>query len=153
MGLIVTLPVEGHTQNVKLDFHIVADDPVQVSIEMVTELDITEDVVMDISETISGMSRASLIRQGRMWMGQQQGQQGLQQAIFNTNFVQVSEQSQMQQQGNHKQKQGMLMQKQLPQMGAGSFPEILLTPHHQQQQQQHATPPFLWEPTKHYGRS
>ena len=55
MGLIVTLPVEGQTHNVKFDFHIVDDDPVQVDREMVTELDITEDAVLDISETISGM--------------------------------------------------------------------------------------------------
>ena len=57
LGLIFTLPVEGQTQNVKSDFHIVADDPVQVSREMVTELDIPEDAVLDISETISGMAR------------------------------------------------------------------------------------------------
>ena len=31
LGIIVTLPVEGHIQNVQLDFHIVADDPVQVA--------------------------------------------------------------------------------------------------------------------------
>ena len=44
LGMIVTLPVEGQIQNVKFDFHIVADDPVQVAREMVTELDIPEDL-------------------------------------------------------------------------------------------------------------
>ena len=57
---------------------------------MVTELDITEDAVLDISETLSGMSRATQIQQGRLQMQQQQGQQGLQQAMFNVNFIQVS---------------------------------------------------------------
>ena len=93
MGLIVTLPVEGQTQNVQFDFHLVADDPVQVAREMVTELDIPEDAVLDISETLSGMARATRIQQGRLRMQQQQGQQGLQQAMFNVNFRQVSEQS------------------------------------------------------------
>ena len=31
LGLIVTLPVEGQIQNVQFDFHIVADDLVQVA--------------------------------------------------------------------------------------------------------------------------
>ena len=59
----------------------------------VTELDIPEDSVLDISETLSGMARATQIKQGRLRMQQQQCQQGLQQAIFNVNFRQVSEQS------------------------------------------------------------
>ena len=55
LGITVTLPVERQIQNVQLDFHIFSDDPVQVSREMVTELDIPEDAVLDISETLSGM--------------------------------------------------------------------------------------------------
>ena len=62
---------------------------------MLTELDITEYAVLNISETISGMAREERIRQGRLRMQQQQGNQGLQQAILNVNFGQVSEQSQM----------------------------------------------------------
>ena len=31
LGIIVTLPVEGQIHNVQFDFHIVADDPVQVT--------------------------------------------------------------------------------------------------------------------------
>ena len=46
LGIIFTLPVEGQIQNVKFDFHIVADDPVQVAREMVTELEIPEDAVL-----------------------------------------------------------------------------------------------------------
>ena len=60
---------------------------------MVTELDIPEDAVLDISETLSGMEWATRIQQGRLRMQQQQGQQVLQQAMFNVNFRQVSEQS------------------------------------------------------------
>ena len=93
MGIIVTLPVEGQIQNVQFDFHVVSDDPVQVAREMVTELDIPEDAVLNISETLSGMAPATRIQQGRLRMQQQQGQKGLQQAMFNVNFRQVSEQS------------------------------------------------------------
>ena len=62
---------------------------------MVTELDIPKYAVIDISETLSGMARAKWIQQGCPWMQQQKGQQGLQQEMFNANFIQVSEQSQM----------------------------------------------------------
>ena len=31
LGIIVTLPVEGHIQNVQFDFYILADDTVQVA--------------------------------------------------------------------------------------------------------------------------
>ena len=65
---------------------------------MVTESDIPEYAVLEISETLSGMARATHIRQGSLWMQQQQGQQGLQQAMFNANFRHVLEQSQIQQQ-------------------------------------------------------
>ena len=40
---------------------------------MVTELDIPEYAVLEISETISGMAQAARIRQGRLWIQQQQG--------------------------------------------------------------------------------
>ena len=85
-------------------------------------------------------------------MQQQQGQKGLQQAMYNANFRQVSEQLNMQQQGNKQHHKGMIMQQQLPLMGAGSFPEGVLTPQHQQQQQQHLMPPFM-RPTKYNGHS
>ena len=50
LGIFVTLPVEGHIQNVQFDFHIVADDPVQLAREMVIELDNPEDEMLDISK-------------------------------------------------------------------------------------------------------
>ena len=68
LGIIFTLPVEGQIQNVQLEFHIVADDPFQVAREMVTELDIPEDAVLYISETLSGMARATRIQQGHPQM-------------------------------------------------------------------------------------
>ena len=95
---------------------------------MVTELDIPEDAVLDISETLSEMARSTRIQQGCLRMQQQQCQQGLQQAMFNANFRQVSEQSQMQQQVNQQQQQGMIMQQQIPLMGDGSFPEGVFHP-------------------------
>ena len=51
MGIIFTLPVDGQTQNVQFQFHVFADDPIQLAREMVTELNIPEDAVLDISET------------------------------------------------------------------------------------------------------
>ena len=56
---------------------------------MVTELDIPEDAVLDISENLRRMARATRIQKGHLRMQQQQGQQGLQQAMFNVNFRQV----------------------------------------------------------------
>ena len=57
---------------------------------MVTDLEIPEDAVIYISETLSGMARATRIQQGSLRMHQQQGQQCIQQAMFNANFRQVS---------------------------------------------------------------
>ena len=85
-------------------------------------------------------------------MQHQQVQQGLQQAMSNANFRQVSEQSQMQEQENQQQQQGIIPQQKIPHMGAGSFPEGVLPPQHPQQQQKHVMPPFM-RPTKYNGRS
>ena len=72
---------------------------------MVTKLEIPEDAVLDISEALSGMAQETRIRQGRLRIQQQQGEQVLQQSMSNANFRQVSEQSKMQQQGNQQQQQ------------------------------------------------
>ncbi len=63
LKLVVTLPVEGQTQNVQFDFHLVEDDPIQVAKEMVAELGIPQAAVLEISETISGLARAARIKQ------------------------------------------------------------------------------------------
>ena len=63
LKLVVTLPVEGQTQNVQFDFHLVRDDPVQVAKEMVQELGIPQGVVLEISETISALACSARMKQ------------------------------------------------------------------------------------------
>lgn len=65
LKLIVTLPVDGQTQNVQFDFHLVEDDPVQVAKEMVQELAIPPGAVLEISETISGLAQTARMKQDR----------------------------------------------------------------------------------------
>jgi hypothetical protein len=85
LKLVVTLPVDGQTQNVQFDFHLVKDDPVQVGKEMVSELGIPQGAVLEISETISGLACAARMKQdkhavrmqntqGKMLVQQQQAQ-------------------------------------------------------------------------------
>uniref|UniRef100_A0A7S1D4X8 Uncharacterized protein n=1 Tax=Cyclophora tenuis TaxID=216820 RepID=A0A7S1D4X8_CYCTE len=64
LKLIITLPVDGQTQNVQFDFHLVEDDPVQVAREMVTELGIPLDAVLEISGTVSALARQARMKQG-----------------------------------------------------------------------------------------
>jgi WNK lysine deficient protein kinase len=70
LKLVVTLPVDGQTQNVQFDFHLVEDDPVQVAKEMVQELGIPQGAVLEISETISGLARTARMKQDKhaSWM-------------------------------------------------------------------------------------
>ena len=63
LKLVVTLPVEGQTQNVQFDFHLVRDDPVQVAKEMVQELRIPQGAVLEISETISALACSARMKQ------------------------------------------------------------------------------------------
>ncbi|CAB9508573.1 Probable serine/threonine-protein kinase WNK5 [Seminavis robusta] len=65
LKLVVTLPVEGQTQNVQFDFHLVEDDPVQVGKEMVAELGIPPGAVLEISETISGLACAARMQRDK----------------------------------------------------------------------------------------
>ena len=65
LKLILTLPVDGKPQNVQFDFHLIEDDPIQVAKEMVTELGIPQGVVLEISETISGLARTARMEQGK----------------------------------------------------------------------------------------
>lgn len=62
LKLVVTLPVEGQTQNVQFDFHLIEDDPVKVAKEMVQELGIPQGAVLEISETISGLACAARMK-------------------------------------------------------------------------------------------
>jgi hypothetical protein len=65
LKLVVTLPVDGQTQNVQFDFHLIEDDPVQVAKEMVKELGIPQGAVLEISETISGLARSARMKQDK----------------------------------------------------------------------------------------
>ena len=65
LKLVVTLPVEGQTQNVQFEFHLVEDDAVQVAKEMVQELDIPQEAVLEISETISGLACSARMKQDK----------------------------------------------------------------------------------------
>ena len=80
MKLVITLPVEGKSQNVQFDFHLVQDDAVQVAKEMVSELELPQDAVLEISETISGLARTARIKQGKR-TGQQAVEQQEQMAM------------------------------------------------------------------------
>lgn len=74
LKLVVTLPVEGQTQNVQFDFHLVEDDPVQVAKEMVVELGIPQEAVLEISETISGLACAARMKQDKYAVRMQNAQ-------------------------------------------------------------------------------
>jgi WNK lysine deficient protein kinase len=63
LKLNITLPYKGKTSNVQFDFHLIQDDPVQVTREMVIELGIPESAVLQISEAISGLARDARIKQ------------------------------------------------------------------------------------------
>ena len=101
LKLVVTLPVDGQTQNVQFDFHLVQDDPVQVGKEMVHELGIPQGAVLEISETISGLACAARMKQDKhavrmhnaqnQMLAQSQSQQALQQ-LHNQGTAQGSSQ-------------------------------------------------------------
>jgi len=78
LKLVVTLPVDGQTQNVQFDFHLVEDDPVQVAKEMVKELGIPQAAVLEISETISGLARAARMKQDKYTMRMRSAQNHMQ---------------------------------------------------------------------------
>lgn len=65
MKLIISIPIQNETQHVQFEFHLVEDDPVQVAREMVTELQIPEQAILEISETISGLARDARVTQGK----------------------------------------------------------------------------------------
>uniref|UniRef100_A0A7S4J5M1 non-specific serine/threonine protein kinase n=1 Tax=Odontella aurita TaxID=265563 RepID=A0A7S4J5M1_9STRA len=107
LKVMLALPVEGETQNVQFDFHLVEDDPVQVAREMVNELQIPAEAVLEISEAISGLARNARIKHPRMVYQQlplSQQQQNQQQSQQQQHFLMV-------------QPQGMMVQQQ-PNLGA-----------------------------------
>eukprot|EP00339_Tiarina_fusa_P025416 CAMPEP_0117006870 /NCGR_PEP_ID=MMETSP0472-20121206/6950_1 /TAXON_ID=693140 ORGANISM="Tiarina fusus, Strain LIS" /NCGR_SAMPLE_ID=MMETSP0472 /ASSEMBLY_ACC=CAM_ASM_000603 /LENGTH=1317 /DNA_ID=CAMNT_0004708471 /DNA_START=274 /DNA_END=4227 /DNA_ORIENTATION=- len=101
LKLVVTLPVEGQTQNVQFDFHLVQDDAIQVAKEMVAELGIPQGAVLEISETVSGLARTARMKQNK-YLERQEGRQGM---------VQQSQYAPMHG-GNPDMQGGMMMQQQ-----------------------------------------
>jgi len=59
LPLVLTLSVQGSTQNVQFDFDLISDDAIKVAREMVSELGIPEEAILEISETISGLASSA----------------------------------------------------------------------------------------------
>lgn len=78
MQLRLTVAVGTDSQTVQFGFHLVQDDAVQVAREMVTELNLPNDAILEISETISAMARQARMQQGQYKAtGMLQQQQGI----------------------------------------------------------------------------
>ena len=78
MQLRLTVAVGTESQTVQFGFHLVQDDAVQVAREMVTELNLPNDAILEISETISAMARQARMQQGQYKAtGMLQQQQGI----------------------------------------------------------------------------
>jgi WNK lysine deficient protein kinase len=107
LKLVVTLPVEGQTQNVQFDFHLVEDDPIQVAKEMVAELGIPQGAVLEISETISGLARAARVNQDK-YLARQQQSQGHVRSSSQAGLSSVSSLSSIQNATNSEIRQGMV---------------------------------------------
>ena len=95
LKLVVTLPVEGQTQNVQFDFHLIEDDAIQVAKEMVAELGIPQAAVLEISETISGLARAARVKQdkylARMNDAQHQRSRSVSQSVAGLQLLDLSD--------------------------------------------------------------
>lgn len=112
LKLVVTLPVDGQTQNVQFDFHLVEDDPVQVGKEMVQELGIPQGSVLEISETISGLACAARMKQDKHAVRMQQNVPG--QGLSQSHSQQALAQAQ-QVQSHPGQGAGQVMVQEMPQ--------------------------------------
>jgi len=119
LPLVLTLPVQGHTQNVQFDFDLVQDDPIQVAREMVTELGIPQDAVLEISETISGLASSARMKREEMQQVLQQEQEDKEEQLVqqmrdlaSQNREQLEQQEQQQLQIEHQQHQIHMQQQQ-----------------------------------------
>ncbi len=141
INLALTLPDESRT-TIEFDFDLVNDDPVQVSREMVTELEEVPDcAVLDISGAISGVAREARMKQNQ-WKKLQQQSAMAQQGMMMHNQGSMT----LPPQGLQAQPQGLMMpQQQMYNSGypSGSYPSTSAM-HQQQQiqpQQIGSTPP------------
>ena len=57
LKLLLNLNNQGTQKTVKFDFHLINDDPIGVTHELVSELGLPTEALMEISETISSMAR------------------------------------------------------------------------------------------------
>jgi len=62
LPLVLTLSVQGQTQNVQFDFDLIKDDAIKVAKEMISELGIPDEATLEISETISGLVIAARMK-------------------------------------------------------------------------------------------
>jgi len=69
MTVVMTQSVEPY--HVQFEFHLIEDDPVQVAREMVTELNMTEDAVLKLSENLSALARSARMKQQSSTLNQQ----------------------------------------------------------------------------------
>ncbi|GMH78804.1 hypothetical protein TrLO_g8587 [Triparma laevis f. longispina] len=73
LHLCLILPVEGKQKQVQFSFHLVEDDPLAVAKEMVTELNVSEDDVSDISLTINRLALAARQKQSEQYENEENG--------------------------------------------------------------------------------
>ena len=71
--MCLILPVEGKQKQVQFSFHLVEDDPLAVAKEMVTELNVSEDDVSDISLTINRLALAARQKQSEQYENEESG--------------------------------------------------------------------------------
>ena len=149
LKLVVTLPVEGQTQNVQFDFHLVEDDSIQVAKEMIAELGIPQGAVLEISETISSLARAARTKKHKYDASQAQRAANRQGHVRSQSHSIGSAPSSMsqqqppppppQQQQQPQSQTGMQQQQQQPQQHIGQHPvpEYIPPPPPPPPQQQH----------------
>lgn len=138
LKLVITLPVEGQTQNVQFDFHLVEDDPIQVAKEMVAELGIPEDAVLEISETVSGLARVARTKKHQFSAAQSQQNMGAAGHMRNSSQIIGSDfvtNQQTQQVGQSAVAQQQVLQQQQPHADQG-----LIQPNSQQPVQDYRQP-------------
>ncbi|GMH78882.1 hypothetical protein TrST_g8170 [Triparma strigata] len=129
LHLCLILPVEGKQKQVQFSFHLVEDDPLAVAKEMVTELNVSEDDVSEISITINRLALAARQKQSEQYENDTTGksvvvvEQQQQQAVAQQQQA-VAQQQQQQQQKTVAKQQQQQQQKAVPAaVGGGNMPQ------------------------------
>jgi len=136
LKLVITLPVEGETQNVQFDFDLVEDDPIQVAKEMVDELSIPEEAVLEISETVSGLARVARTKKHKFNSAKAQQNPGLvrSNSIINTRSNATSQPPQLGQTAVAQQQQHMGQSMMQPTNQQQAVQDYIPSQQHQMQQ-------------------